>query len=251
MRLGVNSRITGRKREPRIWSFLGEPTNQRAPVPQSRSPGTLPGKTEPGNRSQAYPGPRSSAPGLPASRPAPTPRAAPGQRGGRPGRNAPTRGGAVAAKDRAGGRRGVGKARWERPGQDTPRWGPGPRPTPNPGRAPCRPTRDLRPSGRPPCRPLPRAAQKTAPVASPTCPSGPALNVKTSPPRGGQAPPAALRRPGEALVHTPLGSTARQVMDWTRSPPSPAGWSLRAGRGLSAFIRGTLQRGPGRFPLLP
>lgn len=38
----------------------------RAPVPQTRSPGTLPGKTEPGNRSQAYPGPRSSAPGLPA-----------------------------------------------------------------------------------------------------------------------------------------------------------------------------------------
>lgn len=136
----------------------------------------------------------------------------------------------------------VAAGAWERPGQDTPRWGPGPRPTPNPGRAPCRPTRDLRPSGRPPCRPLPRAAQKTAPVASPTCPSGPALNVKTSPPRGGQAPPAALRRPGEALVHTPLGSTARQVMDWTRSPPSPAGWSLRAGRGLSAFIRGTLQR---------
>ncbi|KAI5941287.1 Dynamin-3 [Manis javanica] len=45
----------------------------------------------------------------------------------------------------------------------------------------------------------PNHKQKTAPVASPTCPSGPALNVKTSPPRGGQAPPAALRRPG-ALV---------------------------------------------------
>lgn len=116
--------------------------------------------------------------------------------------------GGVAAKSKAGGSRGVGNRQWERPGRDTPRWGP---------TAAAQPQTDR--SGTAGhtngdfwlhqehllASLVHLAAQNTAwPAPTFSCLSlGLALNVKVSPPQGGLAGPTPrLGEPPLPTFHT-------------------------------------------------